>query len=80
MIMKGKNIKVLNLGLFSFILLFSLTKYIFPIVTIPVGWIPFIEHPYPISVASILKNIFLIFAIIFNLYYLVRNRDSQDFK
>ena len=74
MIMTDKKIKVLNLVLFSFILLFSLTKYIFPVVIVPVGWIPFIENPYPISVASILKNIFLVFAIIVNLYYLVRDK------
>ena len=41
---------------------------------IPVGWIPFIENPYPISVASILKNIFLIFAIIINLYYIIKSK------
>lgn len=74
MIMKSKNVRILNLILFSFILLFSLMKHIFPIVTIPVGWIPFIENPYPISVASILKNIFLIFAIIINLYSLVKSK------
>ena len=74
MIMISKNIKVLNLILFSCILSFSIMKYIFPIMIIPVGWIPFIESPYPISVASILKNIFLIFAIIINLYYIIKSK------
>lgn len=72
--MISKNIKVLNLILFSCILLFNIMKYVFPIVVIPVGWIPFIENPYPISVASILKNIFLIFAIIINLYYIIKSK------
>ena len=74
MIMKSKDFRVLNLILFSFILLLGLMKHIFPIVTIPVGWIPFIENPYPVSVASILRNIFLIFAIIINLYSLFKSK------
>ena len=72
--MTDKKIKVLNLVLLSFILLFSVTKYIFPVVIVPVGWIPFIENPYPISVASILKYIFWFFAVVINLYYLVRDK------
>lgn len=74
MIMTDKKFRVLNLVLFSFILLFSLTKYLFPVVIVPVGWIPFIENPYPVSVASILRNILLVFAIIINLYHLVRDK------
>lgn len=50
--MTDKKFRVLNLVLFSFILLFSLTKYLFPVVIVPIGWIPFIENPYPVSVAS----------------------------
>ena len=64
--MTDKKFRVLNLVLFSFILLFSLTKYLFPVVIVPIGWIPFIENPYPVSVASILRNILLVFAIIIN--------------
>ena len=74
MIMTDKKFRVLNLVLFSFILLFSLTKYLFPVVIVPIGWIPFIENPYPVSVASILRNILLVFAIIINLYHLVRDK------
>ena len=43
--MTDKKFRVLNLVLFSFILLFSLTKYLFPVVIVPIGWIPFIENP-----------------------------------
>ena len=74
MIMTDKKFRVINLVLFSFILLFSLTKYLFPVVIVPIGWIPFIENPYPVSVASILRNILLVFAIIINLYHLVRDK------
>lgn len=72
--MTDKKFRVLNLVLFSFILLFSLTKYLFPVVIVHIGWIPFIENPYPVSVASILRNILLVFAIIINLYHLVRDK------
>ena len=67
----------INLGLFSIIFLLTALTGVFPVITVPEEYVPMIEHPYPVSVAGVLRLLLLIGAIIINAYYLKKQLAKQ---
>ncbi|NDV82102.1 hypothetical protein D0T87_08905 [Bacteroides sp. 51] len=64
--------KITNATLFILYILILTFKSYFPTVIFPVGYIPMINSPYEVNVASMINIMILSIIIIINLVYLIR--------
>lgn len=69
-----QSVIIVNLIIIIVIFILTIFDSLFPTIVLSVGKVPMMHNPYPVSIASIIKNILLVIFMLMNIFFLWKNK------